>query len=79
MTEQEKAADLAVKALERMRGDDLARAEIQFRNFTPDQMKEQWGHSGQTCQEVLDGYRLRNAEIDYAIQWVLSEGRKYVR
>lgn len=65
-------ANMAIKGLEQMRGDDLARAERQFRDCTPQQMKQQWGQSGKTCQEVLDEYRAHATKINQAIEWVAA-------
>jgi hypothetical protein len=57
-------------ALERARGDDLARARIAFRNRTPAQMQEQYGLSGKTCAQIVAEYEEHEAEINEAIAWV---------
>jgi hypothetical protein len=64
--------ELAVQALENMRGDDQYRAERAFRNCTPEQMNQEYGESGQTRSEILNGYRERGSQIDGAIAWINS-------
>jgi hypothetical protein len=66
MTEQTKRFILS--CIESERGDDYARAKHAFRNYTPEQMKQQYGRSGQTCQEILDGYKRFEDRIDEAIR-----------
>lgn len=50
------------------KGDDLYRAQLTFRTYTPTQMKQPWGASGKTCQELLDGYREQEQHIDDLIK-----------
>ena len=49
--------DYIVKVLKDVQGDDLERAERCFAGFSPQQMQEQHGASGQTRKQVLDSYR----------------------
>ena len=63
---------LAIKALEQMRGDDLYRARSAFRNCTPKEMGEQYGQSGKTRAEMLAGYEAHDAKVSAAIDWVLA-------
>lgn len=56
-------------ALENAMGDDLERAEIAFKNYTPEQMATEYGQSGKTCQQILDGYRAHREEVENAILW----------
>lgn len=51
-------------------GDSLERAERLFGQYTPAQMEELWGDSGQTAQQVLDGYRKRRQEKLDLIKWL---------
>lgn len=44
------------------RCDNLERASRAFSGKTPEQMQEQYGFSGKTCQHVLEGYRQDRAE-----------------
>lgn len=64
---------LAIRALERMRGEDSARARAAFRGMTKEQMGEQFGESGQTRAEVLACYESNDAKVDDAIKWVQSQ------
>jgi len=60
------------KALEAYRGDNLYRAQAAFRNCTPQQMQEQYGQSGQTRQEIVDGYQRHEDAVNAAIRWLSS-------
>lgn len=64
MTEETKK--LVLEGLQRLRGDDYERASAAFRNCTPTQMAEQYGQSGRTRQEILDGYRNHVKRIEVA-------------
>lgn len=61
---------LAIRALKRMKGDDLERARFAFKGFTPQQMQQQHGFSGKTRAEILAQYEEADAGIDAAIRWV---------
>lgn len=61
---------LAIRALEQMRGDDLARARLSFRGMTPEQMKQPFGQSGKSHAEILSEYERYEAQINAAIHWV---------
>ena len=39
------------------RGDDLARAAMAFGNSTDAQLDEEYGQSGKTCREILEGHQ----------------------
>jgi hypothetical protein len=65
-TESEKI----VSIIENWKGDDLYRAQMAFRNLSVAQMNEQYGQSGQTCAQIVEGYRQHNAEADRLIAWV---------
>ena len=45
------------RALSIATGDDLERANMAFSDKTPQQMQEEHGQSGQTCQEILNSYQ----------------------
>lgn len=64
---------LAIKALSQMKGDDLARARLAFRNKTPEQMQGQYGMSGKACAEILAEHEEYEAKIDAAIAWVETQ------
>jgi hypothetical protein len=61
---------LAIKALRQMAGDDLYRARVAFAGYTPEQMSEPHGESGQTRAAILAGYELREANVKAAIAWL---------
>ena len=50
--------------------DNLYRAERQFEGMGSNQMKQPYGQSGQTCQEVLDRYKNTNADYLNCLEWV---------
>lgn len=53
-------------------GDDLERAERTFSRYSPSEMLEMHGHSGQTRQSILDEYR-KDRELRVAAQALLDE------
>jgi hypothetical protein len=67
MTTEHKEVVLA--ALSQHLGDDYARARAAFRHFTPQQMQEQWGMSGKTCQQILDEYKAHYDRVCAAMRW----------
>jgi len=67
--------EFVLSCIERTRGDDLYRAQCAFKNCTPDQMNEEYGQSGQTRQQILDGYKAHNQKCDVAIAAVNGIGR----
>ncbi len=59
--------------LKQMRGsrpDNFYRAQAAFRGLSDDQMNEQYGQSGRTRREILEGYREHLTEWDAAIAWL---------
>lgn len=65
-----KHLELAIRALENMRGDNLERAKLAFRNCSPEQMNQDYGESGRTRNEIINGYYEKATEINEAIEWV---------
>ena len=63
-------AQLAIQALENMRGDDLARARLMFRGMDAEKMKQQYFQSGKSCAQILAEYEAHDAKINDAIAWV---------
>ena len=61
---------LAIKALEQLRSDDLPRAERAACELA--QMLEQYGISGTSRAEVWAGYGMMDSAITEAIKWVKS-------
>ena len=62
--------ELAIHALKQIRGDDLARAKLAFRNCTEEQMQELYGQSGRTRAQILENYEAWETRIQAAIEWV---------
>jgi hypothetical protein len=63
-----KSYNLILQAIKERRGDNLERAKAAFRNCTPDEMKRQYGQSGNTRQEVIDGYQRHVDEVNAALK-----------
>ena len=61
---------LAIFALENLKGDDHIRARLAFKGYSPEQMKKEYGRSGETCEDILNGYEKRVSKIDAAINWL---------
>jgi len=59
--------EIVLRALDNAKGDDLERATAAFMGRTEKQMQEPYGGWGQTCQQILDGYRQHRAAVDAAI------------
>lgn len=66
--------DLAIRALQNMKGDDSARARAAFRNFNSTQMNEPHGQSGKTRAQILSEYEEYDNKVDAAIKWVSAQG-----
>ena len=62
--------ELAIQALQNMKGDDTYRARAAFKGMSFSQMKEQHGMSGKTRAQILTEYEAHDAKIDNAITWV---------
>lgn len=65
-----KSKALAIRAMEQSMGDDLERAKSAFRNLSPQEMTQQYGHSGMTRQEIVDGYQRDRDERKEALEWL---------
>ena len=59
-------------ALSQYMGGDLERAEAAFKNLSEDELNKEYGQSGQTCKEILEEYRERQAEVKNAIMWAIT-------
>ena len=64
--------ELAIKALENMKGDDTARAQRAFGGLSEAQMNEEYGASGKTRKEILGEYLAHDEKVDDAIDWIRS-------
>lgn len=58
--------EFVLDCIEQRRGDDLCRAQYTFRNCTPLEMDELYGESGQTRQQIIDGYKAHELKCDVA-------------
>lgn len=58
---------MVLDGLSRLRGDDYERAERAFRQFTPTEMADMHGESGQTRQQILNGYRDHVKAVEAAV------------
>jgi hypothetical protein len=66
---------LAIEALRDMRGDDLERVQIAFKEYTTEQMRQKLsGLMVQTRQDILNWHIERAAKIDAAIEWIETIG-----
>ena len=65
-----KEIQIALRALEVYRGDDFCRAEHAFRGLSDKEMDKEYGQSGKTRKQILDGYREKNAEIQRSIDFL---------
>ena len=50
--------------------DNCHRAESTFGSLSVSEMQEQYGQSGKTKREILDGYTSKSIELQRAIQWL---------
>jgi hypothetical protein len=70
MIETEAHKKLALQALSQMRGDDLFRAQMAFKNMTPKEMNMQHGQSGKTRAEILAEYEAHDFKVAAAMRWL---------
>ena len=56
------AKEKLIRIVEEAKGDNLERAEHAFRGLAGDQLNEEYGQSGRTKGEILDGYRRERAD-----------------
>ena len=62
--------ELVLRVLGQYRGDDLYRAKAAFRDCTQEEMQQQYGESGRTRAQIVEGYAEHVAKVDAAIAWV---------
>lgn len=70
MTNKDYHKQKIISALRMTDSDNLERAERAFRHYSPAQMQEEHGQTGQTHQQILDGYRKARADTNETIAWV---------
>jgi len=50
--------------------ENLIRANRQFGSMSDDDLKKEYGMSGQTCGDVLRGYQLYKRKLTECVNWV---------
>jgi len=63
--------DKLLSIVNNAKGDNLERAEMAFRGLSDEQMKKQHGASGNSRQEILDGYKKEREEYNAARDFLL--------
>ena len=74
MTTEEKISYIR-RTMSNARGDDLERCRQAFNRFSPEEMQNQWGHSGETCAAILADYeerRKRHTEASEFLETLLK-------
>lgn len=61
-----KSKEIIRRAMSSACGDDLERANNQFGRMSADQLKQKYGQSGKTCQEIWDSYKNSRVEWETA-------------
>ena len=69
---KQQIVDYVQRAVHCASGDNLERARVAFRGRSPGEMEEQYGESGRTCQQILDGYVRERALATVAMKWVVN-------
>ena len=67
---KETVKEFVIDCIKQHRGDDLYRAQCAFGNCTPTEMNELYGESGQTRQQIIDGYKAHQQKCNEAIETV---------
>lgn len=62
--------DYIQRAVHQRSGDNLERARAAFRGLSPAEMAKEYGQSGQTRQQILDGYEQERALATAAMRMV---------
>ena len=73
------AKEKLIQIVESAKSDNLERAERAFRGLSGEQLKEEYGRSGRTKGEVLEGYREDRREWEQAYALALRADDKAVR
>lgn len=63
-----KIKQFITQCIEQCRGDNLYRASHTFKNLTKVEMNEEYGESGQTPQQIIEGYTNHCNKCDEAIK-----------
>lgn len=62
--------ELAIRALQGLKGDDTYRARRAFQGMSAADMSQEHGQSGRTRAEILAEYESYDAKVDAAIAWL---------
>ena len=62
--------DYIQRAIDQRTGDNLERAQSAFRGLADDQMDKEYGQSGKTRREILNGYECERTLATAAMKWV---------
>lgn len=73
MKPPEEIKHILLLALDQYKGDSLERAERAFNGLSVEQMNQSYGASGETRQQILDGYREHRRRVQAAIDWVWGD------
>jgi hypothetical protein len=63
--------EFVLRALESYKGDNLERARYAFKGCTPEQMRQEYGQSGQTRAQILEGYEHDRQKWQDAYDWLI--------
>ena len=70
MTPTPEVIETIKRAMAQHKGDDLERAEMSFGHMGSAERGKQWGQSGNTINEVLEGYRRHRRAWQDAMDFV---------
>lgn len=70
MLREEQKQRFVLNAMDCRKGDDLERAKAAFRGRSEAEMQGQYGQSGQTRQQILDGYQRDRDEWEESMAWI---------
>ena len=62
--------ECVIQVLETVKGDDLYRARMAFKNLTLEQMNQEYGQGGKTCAQIIAEYEEHDARVNALIDWV---------
>jgi len=67
---REEMKRFTIRALEKMRGDDLPRAKRVFSKCSKEEMESEYGDSGKTRAQLLAEFEAYDAKVNEVIKWV---------
>lgn len=72
-TPEQRAKQLAIEALQQVRGDDYERAGRRFSRMSEVELDQPYGGSESTPRQILAEYAVRAARYDAAIEWLSTQ------